>query len=148
MIKGEFRPLAKKELLKVPVFGWVAQGAAVIVDRSSGESRKKSMDMLKRTLAHGISLLIFAEGTQNRTKEALQPFKDGAFRIAIDTEQPILPLVILDAGPLMRPSTLLIHPGTIRIFVGEEIETKGLQDLQALKQKTFEQMKDIIAKNS
>lgn len=148
LLPGEFRPLAKKELLKIPVFGWIAKGAAVIVDRSSGESRKKSIDMLKRTLAHGISLLIFAEGTQNRTKEILQPFKDGAFRIAIDTQQPILPVVILGAGRLMPPSTVSMHPGTIRLYVGDEIETASVEDLQKLKLTTFEQMKTLIIKNS
>src|SRR5688500_3370723 len=92
---GEKKPLAKKELLKIPVFGWIARSAAVIVDRSSGESRKKSMDKLKRILSSGTSILLFAEGTQNRSKEPLQPFKDGAFRIAIDTQQPILPMVVV-----------------------------------------------------
>jgi 1-acyl-sn-glycerol-3-phosphate acyltransferase len=146
-IPGEFRPLAKKELLKIPIFGWITRGAAVIVDRSSGESRKKSMDRLKWTLSHGIPLLIFAEGTQNRTKEIIQPFKDGAFRIALDTEQPILPLVVIGAGRLMPPSTLSFKPGTIRIFVGDEIETKNFKDLKSLKQVTFDQMKGTILNN-
>ncbi len=56
MIPGEFNPLAKKELLKIPVFGWIAKSASIIVDRSSGESRKKSMDKLKKLLT-GVSIL-------------------------------------------------------------------------------------------
>jgi 1-acyl-sn-glycerol-3-phosphate acyltransferase len=147
MIPREYRPLAKKELLKIPVFGVIARGASVIVDRSSGESRKKSIDKLKRTLAEGISLLIFAEGTQNRTKETLQPFKDGAFRIAIDTEQPILPLVVLGAGPLFPPSSLTMKPGKIRIYVCDEIPTLGRENLQELKQETFNAMKAMIEKH-
>lgn len=146
LIPGEFRPLAKKELLKIPVFGWIAGSAAVIVDRSSGESRKKSMDKLKRILLSGLSILIFVEGTQNRTKEILQPLKDGAFRIAIDTQQPILPMVIVGAGPLMPPGTLNLSPGKIKIIVAPEIPTKGLgnDDLPALKQKTSAIMKAMI----
>lgn len=147
IISREFRPLAKKELLKIPIFGWIARGATVIVDRSSPESRKRSLDRLKRTLAKGISLLIFAEGTQNRTKEILQPFKDGAFRIAIDTQQAILPLVVLDAGPLMPPSTIRLSPGKIRIYVGHAIDTSKTQDIKQLKEETFEQMKELILKN-
>jgi len=108
IIPGEKRPLAKKELLKIPVFGWIASSAAVIVDRSSGESRKKSMDRLKNILSNGTSILLFAEGTQNRSKEPLQPFKDGAFRIAIDAQEPILPMVVVGAGPLMPPGTIRI----------------------------------------
>lgn len=149
IIPGEKKPLAKKELLKIPVFGWIARSAAVIVDRSSGESRKKSMDKLKKTLADGTSILLFAEGTQNRSKEALQPFKDGAFRIAIDTQQPILPMVVVGAGPLMPPGTVRMKPGRVKVIVAPEIPTAGLtsEDQGRLKEITFDTMKKMITEN-
>jgi 1-acyl-sn-glycerol-3-phosphate acyltransferase len=149
IIPGEKRPLAKKELLKIPVFGWIAKSATVIVDRSSAESRKKSMDRLKKILSDGTSILLFAEGTQNRSKEPLQPFKDGAFRIAVDTQQPILPMVVVGAGPLMPPGTIRMKPGRVKVIVGPEISTQGLtlNDQASLKQKTFEVMKGMILKN-
>ncbi len=150
IIPGQFRPLAKKELKKIPVFGWIAQAASIIVDRSSPQSRKKSIDHLKKMLKQGISILIFAEGTQNRTKEVLQPFHDGAFRIAVDTQQPILPMVVTGAGPLMPPGTINLRPGKISIHVGEEIPTNGLtsKDIPNLKQRTFDTMKNMIMRNS
>ena len=146
IIGKEFRPMAKKELLKIPVFGWIARGACVIVDRSSSESKKKSLEKLKETLEQCISILLFAEGTQNRSKEPLQPFKDGAFRIAIDTQKPILPMVVVGAGRLMPPGTIEMHPGLIKIFVGPEIPVADLSTngTQSLKQKTFEAMKAMI----
>jgi len=149
LIPGQFRPLAKKELKKLPVFGWIATGATVIVDRSSHDSRKKSIDKLKSILREGISILIFAEGTQNRTKEILQPFHDGAFRIAVDTQQPILPISVVGAGKLMPPGTIKLRPGKIKIYVGEEIPTQGLgvADSSSLKQKTFDIMKKMIVEN-
>ena len=149
IIPGEKRPLAKKELLKIPVFGWIASSAAVIVDRSSGESRKKSMDRLKNILSNGTSILLFAEGTQNRSKEPLQPFKDGAFRIAIDTQEPILPMVVVGAGPLMPPGTIRLKPGKVKIIVAPEIPTQGLtsNDQAALKQQTFDVMQKMILDN-
>jgi 1-acyl-sn-glycerol-3-phosphate acyltransferase len=149
LIPGQFRPLAKKELLKIPVFGWIARSATVIVDRSSSQSRKKSIDKLKQILLDGMSILIFVEGTQNRTKEILQPFHDGAFRIAVDTQQPLLPMVVVGAGKLMPPGTVKLRPGKIRIYVGDEIQTNGLtaDDVAALKQKTFDAMKSILETN-
>ena len=149
LLPGQFRPLAKKELLRIPVFGWIARTATIIVDRSSHESRKKSMDKLKAFLRRGISILIFVEGTQNRSKNDLQPFHDGAFRIAVDTQQPVLPIVVLGAGPLMRPGTVDMKPGLIRIYVGREIPTEGLtvQKVSELKQKAFEAMTEMIVKN-
>ena len=146
LLPGQFRPLAKKELLKIPVFGWIARTATIIVDRSSPESRKKSIDRLKQFLRDGISILIFAEGTQNRTRNVLQPFHDGAFRIAVDTQQPILPIVVLGAGRLMPPGTINLKPGLIRIYAGREIPTTGLstQEVRRLKQDTFDVMSEMI----
>ena len=146
LLPGQFRPLAKKELLKIPIFGWIATSAAIIVDRSSPESRKRSIDRLKAFLHDGISILIFAEGTQNRSGNILQPFKDGAFRIAVDTQQPVLPIVVLGAGPLMPPGTINLKPGLIRIYVGKEISTVGMTvaDVRQLKQRTFEAMTEMI----
>ena len=150
IIPGEKKPLAKKELLKIPVFGWIARSASVIVDRSSGESRKKSMEKLKTILSRGVSILLFAEGTQNRTREPLQPFKDGAFRIAIDAQQPILPMVVVGAGPLMPPGTVRMKPGRIKVIVAPEIPTEGLtpSDQGKLKQETFDVMKGLVVKYS
>ena len=149
LLPGQFRPLAKKELLRIPIFGWIARTAAIIVDRSSPESRKKSIDRLKLFLKEGISILIFAEGTQNRTKKVLQPFHDGAFRIAVDTQQPVLPIVVLGAGPLMPPGTINLKPGVIRIYIGKEIPTAGLtvQQVRELKQRTFDAMTEMIVIN-
>lgn len=147
LIPGQYRPLAKKELLKIPMFGWITKSAAVVVDRSSAESRKRSMDRLTMLLKRGISILIFPEGTQNRTGRPLQTFRDGAFRIAIDTQEPVMPLVIVGAGRLMPPGTIDLKPGLIRIYCGEEIPTTGLttKDTQDLKDQTFALMADMIA---
>ena len=149
LLPGQFRPLAKKELLKIPIFGWIASTAAIIVDRSSPESRKKSIDRLKLFLKKGISILIFAEGTQNRTKNLLQPFHDGAFRIAVDTQQPVLPIVVLGAGRLMPPGTISLKPGLIRMYVGKEIPTTGLgaKQVKDLKQRTFDAMTEMMVAN-
>lgn len=145
-VPTQIRPLAKKELEKIPVFGWIVKPACVVVDRSNNESRKKSMEHLKHVLQQGISILIFPEGTQNRTTEVLQPFYDGAFRIAIETRQPVLPMVILNAGNLMPPGKLSVKPGKIKIIVGPEISIgeMTLSNVRQLRDLTFERMKTMI----
>lgn len=150
LIPGEFRPIAKKELLKIPVFGLIVRGATVVVDRSNAQSRKRSMEKISEVLSHGISTLIFAEGTQNRTQEILQPFKDGAFRIAVDTQVPIMPIVVIGAGKLMPPGTVNLRPGKIKVVVGNVIDVTGLtgNDVANLKQQTFDEMTEMIKRNS
>ena len=149
-IPTQFRPLAKKELLKIPVFGLIVRVVTIVVDRSNQESRKKSVKKLSLLLNQGLSILIFPEGTQNRTDKILQPFYDGAFRIAIASKKPIMPIVIVNAGKLMPPSTLRIKPGKIQVIFGEPIYPDGLtqKDIKVLKQKTFSQMEKILIEAS
>ena len=149
-VPSQIRPLAKKELKKIPVFGWIVEPACVIVDRSSNESRRKSMDHLKNVLKQGISVLIFPEGTQNRSSEILQPFYEGAFRIAVETQQSILPMVIINAGNLMPPGKLYVKPGKITVIIGDEISTQGLtlQDVSHIKEKVFTLMKNMISSHT
>lgn len=150
LIPGEFRPIAKRELLKIPVFGFIVKAATVVVDRSNAQSRKQSMEELREILQGGISILVFAEGTQNRTKEIFQPFKDGAFRIAVDSQLPIVPIVVVGAGPLMPPGTLTIKPGKIKVIAGKPVSVEGLttDDVQALKQRVFDTMLEIYKQNA
>jgi 1-acyl-sn-glycerol-3-phosphate acyltransferase len=149
-IRGQFRPLAKKELLKIPVFGWVTRATCVVVDRESQESRKKSLNFLKKILSLGINILIFPEGTQNRSKEIMQPFKEGAFRIAVDTQQSILPMAVVGAGALMPPGKLQMRPGVIKIVVGEAIPVDGigLERVSHLRDRTVAVIQQLIRENS
>lgn len=149
-IPGEFRPLAKKELLKIPLFGWIVKSACIVVDRGDHASRKKSLAKLVDVIERGVSPLIFAEGTQNRTKEILQPFKDGAFRIAIDTKTDILPMVVIGAAKIMYPGQIKISgPGIIKVVAGKPIDVKSFgENAAALKQHTFDVMHNLIKSHS
>ena len=108
------------------------------------------MDHLKNVLKQGISVLIFPEGTQNRSSEILQPFYEGAFRIAVETQQSILPMVIINAGNLMPPGKLYVKPGKITVIIGKEISTQGLtlQDVSHIKEKVFTLMKNMISSHT
>lgn len=148
LIPGEFRPIAKKELLRIPVFGFIVKAATVVVDRSNAESRKNSLAAARNIISRGISMLIFAEGTQNRTDKLLQPFKDGAFKLAIETQTPIVPVVITGAAQLMPPGQIWMKPGLIEVTAGKPIEVSGLtpDDMEALKQQTFEVMMNMLTR--
>jgi 1-acyl-sn-glycerol-3-phosphate acyltransferase len=149
-IRGQFRALAKKELLNLPVFGWIANVMCVTVDRSSNESRRKSLDHLKQILGMEISVLIFPEGTQNRTRERMQPFYDGAFRIAIETQEPVLPIVVLGTKEILPPGKTTIKPGKVRVIIGDEIPTIGLTltDVKSLRDDVFRRMSNMIERQA
>src|SRR5450432_1648719 len=84
--KQPFRVLGKEEIKKIPVFGFIYSRGAVMVDRSNTIRRAKSVRVLKSLLKHHISIGIFPEGTFNETGKALKSFYNGAFRIAIETQ--------------------------------------------------------------
>lgn len=78
----------------------------------------------------------------------MQPFKDGAFRIALDTQKPMLPMVVIGAGKLMPPGTIRLRPGRIKIVVGKDISLVAEESTAALKQRTFDIMLRMINEHS
>ncbi len=135
-IRRPFRPLGKAELGRVPIFGFIYRRAVVTVDRSSPESRSGSVALLKRILRRGVSILVFPEGMFNESGAPLGPFYDGAFRIAIDTGAPIVPILFPDVYDRMPyDRRLRLTPGTSRAIVLPPVATDGLtpDDLPALR---------------
>lgn len=142
-IRRHVRALGKVEMAKVPVFGFIYRRAIVTVDRTSSANRTKSVQVLKSILRKNISVLVFPEGTFNQTNQPLKSFYDGAFRVAIETNTPVKPVLFLDAYNRMPPHRLLsLNPGRNRCIFLEEIAVDGMtvQDVQHLKKKVFEQM--------
>ncbi|MDP4250769.1 MAG: lysophospholipid acyltransferase family protein [Bacteroidota bacterium] len=124
--KQPFRVLAKADLKKIPVFGYIYSRGAVMVDRSSTTQRAQSVRELKKILGHRISVFIFPEGTFNETGDPLKSFYDGAFRISIQTQTPIKPVLFLDNYSLMNyRSVFSLKPGKSRVIFLEEISPEG-----------------------
>ena len=139
-IRQPVRALGKVEIAKIPLFGFLYRYGAIMVDRSSADARKKSVLQLKSVLRKGISVFIFPEGTFNETGMALKEFYDGAFRIAIETQTAILPVVFPDTVKRLHYSSALsFTPGKCRAVFLEAIPAEGLtiKDLPGLKQKVF-----------
>jgi 1-acyl-sn-glycerol-3-phosphate acyltransferase len=91
--KNNIRILGKAEMAKIPVFGFIYKQAVVLVDRSNASKRAASIKILKSILNKNISIFICPEGTFNTTKKPLKDFYDGAFKIAIETQTPISPIL-------------------------------------------------------
>lgn len=145
--KQHFRVLGKASLAKIPVFGFFYRNGAVMVDRSSAEHRAKSLIELKSIIGHDISVVIAPEGTFNMTNHPLKEFFDGAFKIAIETQTPIKPILFLDAyDRLNYKSIFSLNPGKSRAVFLEEIPVNGLtmEDVPALKQKVFSLMEQRL----
>jgi 1-acyl-sn-glycerol-3-phosphate acyltransferase len=118
-----------------------------MVDRSSPDARKKSVLQLKSVLKKGISVFIFPEGTFNTTGQPLKEFYDGAFRIAIETQTPLLPLIFPDTIKRLHYSSVFsFRPGVCRaIFLAAEpVEGLTIADLPALKERVYKKMETAL----
>jgi len=140
--------VGKKELVKIPVFGFFYRKAVIMVDRSSLKSRKRVYEMAKKRLQNGVSMAIFPEGLVPTEDVVLAPFKKGAFSLAIEFEMPIVPQVYYDCKRLFSWDFFKGGPGVLRIRQHKFIPTKGLQidDLERVKEYTFNIIyKDLLS---
>ncbi len=148
-IKGYFRPLGKKEVGKIPVVGFIYKQVVIMVDRSSAASRAKSLRLLWRVVKHEGSIIIFPEGTFNETPAVLKDFYDGAFRLAINTHTPILPVILPDTAHRWHYSGWWkLWPGKNRAIFLDPIPVDGLtmDKLPQLKAQVFAVMEAELGK--
>ena len=141
------RPLGKVEMSKIPVFGFIYKNAIVTVNRSSAADRFHSLLVLKSIIGKGISVLFFPEGTYNQTHQPLKSFFDGAFRVAIETQTPVKPVLFLDNySRLPYQDALSFNPGRCRILFLDEVSVSGLtpHDVDKLKEKVFGLMENKL----
>jgi 1-acyl-sn-glycerol-3-phosphate acyltransferase len=131
--------VGKKELVKIPVFGFFYKRVVIMVDRNSPESRKKVYKIAKKRLRNGTSIAIFPEGLVPTENVVLAPFKNGAFSLAIEFGVPIVPQVYYDCKRFFSWDFFKGRPGFFRIHQHQFIETKGLgrDDIPDLKQQVF-----------
>jgi 1-acyl-sn-glycerol-3-phosphate acyltransferase len=117
--------LSKIEIMWLPVLGWSMWGARDIgVKRGRATSARLAMAACRERLAHHVSVIFFPEGTRSPTSELL-PFKDGAFRLAVETGVPILPLVIHGTRNAIARHDWRINAATAVVEVLEPIPTVG-----------------------
>ena len=95
------KTIAKSSFTKIPLFGWFYRKGSVIVDRNSDASRRQSFEEMKSVLKQGIHMCIYPEGTRNRSKDPLKKFHAGAFKLAVDTQTPLMPAVIFNTRKAM-----------------------------------------------
>ena len=146
----EMKWLSKAELFRIPFLGWDMWLVGDIpVKRGFGPSALEAMERCRRALQNRVSVMIFPEGTRSRTSELL-PFKDGAFRLAIEAGVPILPLAVSGTGTALRKHDWRFGRSDAEVRVLEPVETAGLAlsdvpELKARVRQTIIQARDALA---
>jgi 1-acyl-sn-glycerol-3-phosphate acyltransferase len=139
-IPGANKTIAKKSFTKIPLFGLFYRKGAVLVDRKNPASRIKSFEEMKKTLSQEMHMCIFPEGTRNRTNDPLKNFYDGAFKLAIDTKNNIIPTLLFNTGKAMPNNKFFyLLPHNLEMHFLEPIAPKNLTSTE-LKEIVFEKM--------
>jgi 1-acyl-sn-glycerol-3-phosphate acyltransferase len=130
------KTIAKKSFSYIPLFGWIYSYGTVLVDRKSNRSRQESYEQMKHVLTHGLDMLIYPEGTRNTTSAPLKSFYDGAFKLAVDTQKPIVPVVLLNTKKMLpsKPA-MYLKPGKIEMHILPAVFPQG---------KTSDELKKIV----
>jgi 1-acyl-sn-glycerol-3-phosphate acyltransferase len=121
----QFRWIIKKEILKIPIFGYALYASRnIFIDRSNTtraiESINKGIDRLPK----GVSVMVFAEGTRSPDGQ-IHGFKKGGFVTAITRKIPILPVTVNGSRRVLPKGSLVVKPGKIQVVIGDPIDTSG-----------------------
>jgi len=126
--KDPFVFIGKKELAKIPIFGFFYKRTCILVDRSNPKSRKEVYYRAQQTLNDGVSICIFPEGkVPDDESVVLDEFKNGAFGLAIEHQIPIVPISFYDCKKRFSYTFFSGGPGVLRARVHKFVETKSLK---------------------
>ena len=134
--------VGKKELVNIPIFGFIYKRVCILVDRENSKSRFAVFERAQNRIKQGLSICIFPEGGVPDERLLLDEFKDGAFRIAIEHQLTIIPITFYDNKKRFSYTFFSGSPGKMRAKIHPPIETIGktMDDKLHLKQ----QVRDII----
>lgn len=139
--------LGKASAFRVPLLGWGMRIAGEVpVDRGDPESRSRAVAELRSWLQRGVSVCLFPEGTRSEDG-SIAPFKLGAFRLALEAQVPVVPVVLSGARELLpKHSVLFAREADIVISALPPVPTKGRDDAQALADEVREAMVRTLAR--
>jgi 1-acyl-sn-glycerol-3-phosphate acyltransferase len=142
----ETRWVAKRELLKVPLFGYgLRVTGQILVDR---KDHSQALEALRANLGkHGATVVFFAEGERSATG-ALSSFKKGGAAFAIDAGLPVVPVAVAGSERVLPKHALIVLPGSIRVAFGEPISTVGLgpADRERLTAIAHDKVRDLLGR--
>ena len=148
--KNPFVFVGKEELAKIPLFGFFYKRVCILVNRNDPKSRTAVYRRVQHRLNQGLSICIFPEGGVPDEKVVLDSFKDGAFRMAIKHNIPIVPITFLDCKKRFSWTFFSGGPGRLRVKIHRFVDTQllGVEDTSTLREEVRETLLHELEKNT
>ena len=125
-LPGSVRFVAKRELYRIPIFGWALRATGQIpMDRRDREAAARSYRSAAGVVRGGRSVIVFVEGTRSRDGR-LSEFKKGGFVLAIEAGVPLVPVYLRGTHAAMPRGSLWLRRRPVALVAGEPIPTAGL----------------------
>ena len=151
LIPYNIKYLGKAEVFRWPMFGFFARHSGQIpVKREDKDSRRQAYEEMKKAIDNGFSIVLFPEGGwrnqdssnapnpyEFQANQVLNPFRNGAFRLAIEKGVPIVPIAFLNAGHKFSSSTMKLIPGKLKVHDFHLLETKSTDDPSKINEKCY-----------
>lgn len=142
-VPGANKTIAKSELAKIPLFGFVYSKGSVLVNRKDKNSRINSFKEMKKVLDMGMHMCIYPEGTRNITDQPLKEFHNGAFKLAVETQKSIMPAVIFNTRKAMpADKTFFFWPTKMEVHYLPAVPVSSADNYEEVKNKLFMLMSD------
>ena len=148
--KNPFVFVGKEELGKIPLFGFFYKRVCILVDRSDPKSRTAVYRRVQHRLNQGLSICIFPEGGVPDEEVVLDSFKDGAFRMAINHNIPIVPITFLDCKKRFPWTFFSGGPGRLRAKIHRFVDTQmlGLEDTSTIRKEVRKTILKELTENA
>ena len=144
---GANKTIGKKSFAYAPFFGIIYITGSILVDRKSDKSRRDSFRKMRWALKIGLDMVIYPEGTRNRTNDPLKPFYDGAFKLAVAAGRPILPALIFNTKKVLpADKTFYLHPHKMQMHFLPAVDSSNCTSKE-LREKVFRIMWDYYEAN-
>ncbi|EDY87549.1 1-acyl-sn-glycerol-3-phosphate acyltransferase [gamma proteobacterium HTCC5015] len=147
----DFKWVMKQELRKVPCIGYACDKMGhIFIDRKNSSAAVAALQQARDRLVNGTAVFFFPEGTRRSGGNDLQPFKKGAFKMAVDLQLPMLPVTLIGVDRVMPAGGLDLMPGRVRLVFHEPVSTQGLgdQDVEILMDRVRQKIAQPLQENA
>lgn len=126
LLPWEMKFLSKESIFKIPLLGWqMRMSRDIPIERGNKESAKRALDAMRDRLGRGSSVIVFPEGTRS-ADGSIAPFREGAFRLAIELGVDVVPLAVAGTENTLPKHSLVFRPTTASVTVLPPIPVAGL----------------------
>ena len=145
-IPDDIRFILKKELTRVPIWGWALKyGHYITIDRGNARDAIQSLNEAAERMRNGASVILFGEGTRTRDGK-LQSLKRGAFSLALKAGIPVVPVTINNTFKILPRGSLRVNPADIEIVFDKPISIEGFEGREG-EERLMKQVEAAIARN-